>query len=56
VVLRDLYSYKVAGCETLRDAEALTDLLIDHGIGTLVEECPPGGGHRRKVFRLHAVE
>ena len=51
--VRDLYRYKVAGCTTHKDAEALLELLAGAGYGTLADEVPPTGGHRRKVFRVH---
>jgi hypothetical protein len=51
--VRDLYTYKVAGCATTHDAEALVELLVSQGYGTLTDEVPPTGGHRRKVFRVH---
>jgi Protein of unknown function (DUF3987) len=53
VTLRDLYRYKVAGCETPRLAAELLDLLVEHGVGSLAEESPAGGGRRRIVFRAH---
>jgi Protein of unknown function (DUF3987) len=49
--VRDLYRYKVAGCATLQEAQTLLDALVRHGYGTVVDEVPPTGGHRRKVFR-----
>lgn len=54
--LRDLYRYKVAGCTTPKDAEALLDVLVSHGYGSLSDKVPPTGGHKRKVFRVHMQE
>jgi hypothetical protein len=50
--VRDLYRYKVAGCTTPKDAEALLEALVSHGYGSMSEDVPPAGGHRRKVFRV----
>jgi len=51
--VRDIYTHKVAGCKTTNDAEALVELLVSQGYGTLTDEVPPTGGHRRKVFHAH---
>ena len=51
--LRDLCRYEVAGCKTTHDADALVEILVNHGHGTLSDDVPPTGGHRRKVFRVH---
>jgi len=50
--LRDFYRHKVAGCTTVQEAETLLDALVSHGYGSIVDEVPPTGGPRRKVFRV----
>jgi hypothetical protein len=53
VSARELLTYKVAGCSTAREVEALLADLVERGLGTVRKESPPGGGRIRKVFRVH---
>ena len=53
---RDLYTGKVAGFKTSRDAEKLIGQLETHGWGHIESRTPPTGGRVSRVFVLHSAD
>ena len=50
--IRDVITYKVAGCKNKSDAEALAQELNKRGLAVISEVTPAGGGPKSVSIRL----
>ena len=53
MTLRQIYTKHIAGCTTQAAATKLAQMIVDHGLGTIGERTPPGGGRPSRVLVMH---